>query len=296
MRLALIGVGLIGGSAALAFRSAGAVSTVSGYDTDAAALRRALDLGVLDREATSVADAVAEAELILLAVPVGAMGSVLAQVGAAAPAHAIITDVGSTKSSVIAAARAALGATSSFSMRRFVPAHPIAGGELPGVEHASATLFRGKRLITTPVDETHAQAIERVEQLWQAAGARVSRMQPDEHDRIFAAVSHLPHLLAFALVAQIASEADGARKLGFAGAGFRDFTRIAASSPTMWRDISLANRTALSEELARHRALLDRLQRAVDAGDAAELDRVFTLASEARRGARPGASHSEQDE
>ena len=296
MRLALIGVGLIGGSAALAFRSAGAVSTVCGYDTDAAALRRALDLGVLDREATSVADAVAEAELILVAVPVGAMGSVLAQVGAAAPAHAIITDVGSTKSSVIAAARAALGATSSFSMRRFVPAHPIAGGELPGVEHASAALFRGKRLITTPVDETHAQALERVEQLWQAAGARVSRMQPDEHDRIFAAVSHLPHLLAFALVAQIASEADGSRKLGFAGAGFRDFTRIAASSPTMWRDISLANRTALSEELARHRALLDRLQRAVDAGDAAELDRVFTLASEARRGARPGTSQSEQDE
>jgi prephenate dehydrogenase len=296
MRLALIGVGLIGGSAALAFRAAGVVDTVCGYDADAVALRRALDLRVLDRAADGIADAVADADVILLAVPVGAMLQVLVQVGATAPAHAIITDVGSTKSSVIDAARAGLGATSSLSMRRFVPAHPIAGGELPGVEHASVSLFRGKRLITTPVEETHAQALEQVERLWQAVGAQVSRMTPGEHDRIFAAVSHLPHLLAFALVAQIASEDDGIRKLGFAGAGFRDFTRIAASSPTMWRDIALANRVALSDELMRHRALLDRLQDAVDVGDAAELDRVFTLASEARRSTHFGSSYSERDE
>jgi prephenate dehydrogenase len=296
MRLALIGVGLIGGSAALAFRAAGVVDSVCGYDADANALGRALDLRVLDRAAGSVADAVADAELILLAVPVGAMRQVLAEVGAAAPAHAIITDVGSTKASVIDAARIALGATSSFSMRRFVPAHPIAGGELPGVEHASAALFRGKRLITTPVAETNAQALEQVERAWRAAGAEVSRMQPDEHDRIFAAVSHLPHLLSFALVAQIASEADGARKLGFAGAGFRDFTRIAASSPTMWRDIALANGAALSAELASYRALLDRLQQAVDSGDGAELGRVFTLASDARRSVRPGSAQGERDE
>jgi len=296
MRLALIGVGLIGGSAALAFRAAGVVESVCGYDADANALGRALELRVLDRAAGSVADAVADAELILLAVPVGAMRQVLAEVGAAAPAHAIITDVGSTKASVIDAARTALGATSSFSMRRFVPAHPIAGGELPGVEHASATLFRGKRLVTTPVAETNAQALDQVERLWQAAGAQVCRMAPDEHDRIFAAVSHLPHLLSFALVAQIAGEADGARKLGFAGAGFRDFTRIAASSPTMWRDIALANGAALSAELASYRALLDRLQQAVDSGDGAELGRVFTLASDARRGVRLGPAPGERDE
>jgi prephenate dehydrogenase len=144
-------------------------------------------------------------------------------------------------------------------------------------------LFRGKRLITTPVVETHPEALARVESLWAAAGAEIVRMAADEHDRIFAAVSHLPHLLSFALVAQIAGQADGARKLGFAGAGFRDFTRIAASSPVMWRDVCLANRAALSAELSGYRALLDDLQRAIDAEDGDHLERVFELASRTKR-------------
>jgi prephenate dehydrogenase len=293
MRLALIGVGLIGGSAALAFRAAGKVSQVVGFDADAAASARGVARGLLDRAADSIAEAVADAELILLAVPVGAMRDVLRAVALAAPPYAIVTDVGSTKASVIEAARAELSVTSSFSLRRFVPAHPIAGGELPGVEHADASLFRGKRLITTPVAETHADALARVESLWEAAGAEVVRMGADEHDRIFAAVSHLPHLLSFALVAQIAGAADGARKLGFAGAGFRDFTRIAASSPAMWRDIALANRAALSTELQGYRALLDDLQRAVDAGDGMRLAEVFELASRTRRATTVKAAASE---
>lgn len=283
MRLALIGVGLIGGSAAIAWRRAGMVTEVTGFDRDAAALARAQALGVIDRAATGAADAVRDADLVLLAVPVGAMQATFAAIAAAVPAHAVITDVGSTKRSVIDAARIELGAGSSFSFRRFVPGHPIAGRELPGIEHADGALFDGKLYVSTPVEDTNEDAVAQVEALWRAAGATVARMDADEHDRIFAAVSHLPHLLAFALVARIASEADGERKLEFAGAGFRDFTRIAASSPEMWRDISLANRAALSEELRGYRALLDELQRAVDAADAAAIERVFDLASRTRR-------------
>lgn len=283
MKLALIGVGLIGGSAAVAWRRAGAISEVVGFDRDSVTLQRAQALGVIDRAAPSAGDAVHDADLVLLAVPVGAMRATFAAIAATVPAHALITDVGSTKRSVIDAARAELNATSSVSSRRFVPGHPIAGREQPGVEHADAQLFEGRLFVSTPVAETDASALTRIEALWTAAGAKVSRMDADEHDRIFAAVSHLPHLLAFALVARIASEADGERKLGFAGAGFRDFTRIAASSPEMWRDISVANRAALGDELRGYRALLDDLQRAVDAGDAAAIERVFDLASRTRR-------------
>lgn len=287
MHLALIGVGLIGGSAAAAFRAAGAVTQVTGFDADAQAVALACERGLVDVAAASVEAAVRDADLVLLAVPVGAMAPVAAQVAAAARPTAVVTDVGSTKGSVIAAARAALGGGPGFA--RFVPAHPIAGGELPGVRYARADLFRGKRLITTPLADTDPQALAQVEALWRAAGALVQRLAPDEHDRIFAAVSHLPHLLSFALVAQIAAEADGARKLGFAGAGFRDFTRIAASSPVMWRDIALANRDALAAELRGYRALLDELQQAVDAGDASRLSRIFELASRTRRTAAPFA-------
>lgn len=293
MKLALIGVGLIGGSAAAAFRAAGLVTNAVGFDLDSEAAARGVAVGVIDRAAPTLADALTDAELILLAVPVGAMPAVLAEIARHAPPFAVITDVGSTKVSVLESARAALSANSSFSFRRFVPAHPIAGGELPGVEHADATLFRGKRLITTPVPDTHDDALSRVESLWRAVGAEVIRMDAAAHDEIFAAVSHLPHLLSFALVAQIAGEADGDRKLGFAGAGFRDFTRIAAASPVMWRDIALANRTALSAELRGYRAMLDELQRAVDAADAAHLMQVFDLASRTKRGGRVKAGDSE---
>jgi prephenate dehydrogenase len=283
-RMALLGVGLIGGSAALAWKRAGCVGTVAGYDLDPAATRKAQDLGVVDAAASSVAQAVADADLIVLAAPVGAMPALLAEVAAHAAPFAVITDVGSTKASVIEAAQAALTANSSFSLRRFVPGHPIAGRELPGVEQALPDLFRGKLFVATPIEATHPDALARVEALWQAAGSRVVRMSAAEHDRIFAAVSHLPHLLAFALVAAIAQETDGAHKLEFAGGGFRDFTRIAASSPVMWRDIAVANRAALGAELRSYRALLDQLQAAVDAGDAAALEQVFELAARTRRG------------
>jgi prephenate dehydrogenase len=186
-------------------------------------------------------------------------------------------------------AQQVLGAT----YPRFVPAHPIAGGALPGPAHASAALFAGRRVVTTPDARTDARALERVEASWRACGAVVDRMGAQEHDRIFAAISHLPHVLAFALVHRIAGQADGERKLQFAGAGFRDFTRIAASDPTMWRDIALANRAALGGELAGYRAELERLQAAIDAGDGPALDALFARASRVRRAQGQGADAGE---
>ncbi|MCX8005025.1 MAG: prephenate dehydrogenase/arogenate dehydrogenase family protein [Burkholderiaceae bacterium] len=282
MKLGLIGVGLIGGSAAAAWR-AGGIAQVIGYDRDTQALNRARARGLIDAVAASAAEAARAADLVLLAVPVLAVPEVLREIAPALPAQALVTDVGSTKVSVIEAARAALGAA----FARFVPAHPIAGRELPGVEHADPQLFAGKLVIVTPLAETDPAACARIERLWAQTGARVVPMEPQEHDRVFAAVSHLPHLLAFALVAAIAAEPDGARKFGFAGAGFRDFTRIAASSPEMWRDICIANRSALGAELRRYRALLDHLQAAVDGADAPLLERTFAAAAAARRRLTP---------
>lgn len=280
MKLALLGVGLIGGSAAAAWRAGGGVTRVTGYDRDASAIERGRARGIVDVAATSIADAVADADIVLVAVPVLGMADVFAQVAVHSPAHALVTDVGSTKTSVIDAARKTFIGDA---LKRVVPGHPIAGRELPGVEHADAQLFRGKLVITTPMAETSIEATEKIESLWRATGARLARMDSLEHDRIFAAVSHLPHLLAFALVASIASENDGDRKMQFAGAGFRDFTRIAASSPAMWRDVCLANRRAIADELTRYRELLAALQQAVDSGDATTLEQTFAVAAAARR-------------
>jgi prephenate dehydrogenase len=279
VKLALIGVGLIGGSFARALRAAGEVDAVIGFDEDPAALSAALTLGAITEGAASAAAAVKQADLVLLAVPVGAMRSVMRAIAPHLRAGAVVTDVGSTKADVIAAARSELGAA----FPRFVPGHPIAGRETHGVRSSQPRLFEGKLFIATPAAATSDEALARVEHLWQRLGCRVERMEAEEHDRVFAAVSHLPHLLAFALVARIAAEDDAERKLAKAGAGFRDFTRIAASSPTMWRDVCVANREALSVELAGYRALLDDLQAALDAGDAAALEAVFSAAAQCRR-------------
>ena len=278
MKLAVIGVGLIGGSFARAILAARQFAAVIGYDTDAAALDAALELGALTERAASAASAVRGADVVLLAVPVGAMQVVLQAIAPELASNAIVTDVGSTKQDVIAAAKV-LGDRRA----RFVPGHPIAGREQAGIIASDPELFRGKLFIATPTASTDASAVAAVESLWRAVGCRVERMDAAEHDRVFAAVSHLPHLLAFALVAQIAASPDGTRKLGMAGAGFRDFTRIAASSPAMWRDICVANRAALGAELDSFRYLLDDLQAALDRGDARTLQEIFEQASAARR-------------
>ena len=285
MKLALLGCGLLGGSAAAAWRRAGAAATVTGFDRDADAVRRGIALGMIDTVAGSLAEAVAGADCVLLATPVGAMPALLAALAPHLREGAIVSDVGSTKEGIVDAARAALGAK----FARFVPAHPIAGAESHGIENATSELFDGRWVIVTPTAETAIDALRRIEAAWTACGAVVERMDAREHDRIFAAVSHLPHLAAFALMRAVAAGADGSRCLQFAGAGFRDFTRIAASDATMWRDVALANREALGRELAAYRAELDALQAALDDADGAALQRMFEDASRVRRGMRFGA-------
>jgi len=279
MRLALIGVGLIGGSLAAALKAAGEVDHVVGFDIDPRAAAKGVAAGVIDRAAESMAEAVSSADVLILAVPVGAMREAMAGIAKHLPPQALVTDVGSTKVSVIADARATLGDA----FRRFVPAHPIAGGERPGVEHTDAGLFQGRLAITTPTPDTDRAALDAIERLWRSAGARLERLAPDVHDRIFAAVSHLPHVLAFALVEMIARSPDADAKFAHAGAGFRDFTRIAASSPQMWRDVCLANRVALASELNAYSESLAKLQQAIVGADGAALERVFQAASDARR-------------
>ena len=283
-RVAIVGVGLMGGSFAVALRRAGAVATLVGVDRNAQALERAAALGVIDTAAESVSDATSGADLVVVCVPVRAMAPVLHDVALALDPAAVVTDVGSTKEDVTRAARAELRSL----FPRFVPGHPIAGREASGVEAATPELFKGARVVLTPVEETAADAIELVRACWEAAGARVALLDARAHDRIFASVSHLPHLLSFALVSEIASRPDAAELFGFAAGGFRDFTRIAASSPEMWRDIALANRAALLEELDRYGARLAVLRELVDKGDGPGLHRLMAEARASRQALGPG--------
>ena len=277
-RVAILGVGLIGGSCALAWKRAGCVASVVGVGRSRANLDRAVELGVIDEIAPSVTDAVSGADVVLITTPVGQFGPLLGEAGAALGPEAIITDGGSTKQDVVAAARAALGDR----MPRFVPAHPIAGAERSGVEAARADLYDGRNVVLTPLAETAPDAVERATALWSATGARLSRLTPEEHDQVFAAVSHLPHALAFALVDMIASRPDAGRLFGYAAGGFRDFTRIASSSPEMWRDICLANRDALLTRLDEYETAMQGLRALVEAGDGAGLEALFARARDAR--------------
>ena len=288
-RVAVIGVGLIGGSFAMALRRAGGVTSIVGVDRDAQALERAAALGVIDTAAGSVSEATKGADLVMVAVPVRAIGTVLHDVGLALDPGATVTDAGSTKGDVAGIAREELRAL----FPRFVPGHPIAGRESSGVDSASADLFKGARVVLTPEEETAPDALDLVRSCWEAAGARVALLTALDHDRIFAAVSHLPHLLSFALVSEFTSRANAAELFGFAAGGFRDFTRIAASSPEMWRDIALQNRAALLDELDRYGTRLAVFRELIDKGDGPGLQRLMAEARASRQalGARRGPSN-----
>jgi len=273
-KVAVVGVGLIGGSFALALKAAGACSHVLGIGRGAANLELARARGIVDAIGTDAADA----DLILVATPVAQYARVLAAIAPRLKPSAIVTDAGSTKRDVVAAARAALGAK----IAQFVPAHPIAGAEKSGAAAADAALFRGKRVVLAPLAENSAADVQAVEEAWRACGARVGRMSPEEHDAVFAAVSHLPHLLAYALVHEVAARGNSAQLFGYAAGGFRDFTRIASSHPEMWRDICTANRDRLLVELDRYVAKLRALRPLVESGDGAALERLFAEARAAR--------------
>jgi len=273
-RVAVVGVGLIGGSFALALRAAGACGHVAGIGRGAANLELARARGIVDAVATDAADA----DLILVATPVAQYARVLAALAPRLKPTALVTDAGSTKRDVVAAARAALGAK----IAQFVPAHPIAGAEKSGAAAADATLFRGRRVLLTPLAENAAADVQAVEDAWRACGARVGRMSAEEHDAVFAAVSHLPHLLAYALVHEVAGRGNSAQLFGYAAGGFRDFTRIASSHPEMWRDICTANRDRLLDELDRYVAKLRALRPLLERGDGAALQSLFEEARAAR--------------
>ncbi|MDO5654453.1 MAG: prephenate dehydrogenase/arogenate dehydrogenase family protein [Brachymonas sp.] len=277
-RLALIGCGLMGGSLALAMQRAKLVRQVVAYSLSEATLQTALEAGVIHAAASSAAEAVAQADLVVVAVPVAATESVLRSFSDSLPVHAIVMDVGSTKQNVIEAAEATLGER----IGQFVPAHPIAGKEVAGIAHADADLYRGKQVILTPSRNTRIGALQQVTALWEALGCKVQTMTPQAHDAAFAAISHLPHLTAFALMHSILNQDGAADILALGGSGFRDFTRIAAGDPEMWRDIFLCNREEVLQQLD---ALVDALHsfaRAIEDGDSARLQALITEASAAR--------------
>ena len=277
-RVAVIGVGLIGGSFSSALKEKKLCGHVVGVGRSAANLELALERGIIDSIESGVAAAARGADLVLIATPVAQFGGVMQALEKSLKPGAIVSDAGSTKRDVVVTARAALGAK----IAQFIPAHPIAGAEHSGAAAAKPELFRGRRVVLTPLEENRGQDVETIAGLWGAIGARVSRMTPEEHDQVFAAVSHLPHLLAYALVHELSGREDAARLFGYAAGGFRDFTRIASSSPEMWRDIAIANREALLAELRRYRNQLERMERMLAASDANGLIALFTTARDAR--------------
>lgn len=277
-RLAVIGTGLIGGSFVLALKQAGQVGTVVGAGRSKENLQTAKARGILDEIAASVAEAVTGADFVLLAVPVGQMEGVMQAIAPQIAPDVVVSDVGSTKQDVVDLAQKHLAA----SLGRFVPGHPIAGAETSGAEAARADLFSDKNVVLTPLPETNFKALVKTQSAWQACGAKVSIMQAGQHDRIFAAVSHLPHLLAYALVDMLASRPDTDILFNYAASGFRDFTRIAASSPEMWRDIALANKDALLVELGAYEAKLEELKAVLTAADGDALINIFSRAYDAR--------------
>lgn len=277
-RLCVIGVGLIGGSLARALRQAGYVGEVVGCGRGIANLQRAVELGVIDRFETDPGKAVAGADFVVLSVPLRMMGMLMDAIAPHLDAHAVLTDAGSAKGSVVEAARASLGDR----LARFVPGHPIAGTEKSGVEASFAELYRGRRVILTPLENTDRGAVEQVAAAWRAAGAGVSEMAVVHHDEVLAATSHLPHVLAYGLVDTLSRWSDRDEIFTYAAGGFRDFTRIASSDPEMWRDICLANGDALVAALERYTRDLEQLTEAVRSRDGERLETAFSNAQAVR--------------
>ncbi|MDR2129049.1 MAG: prephenate dehydrogenase/arogenate dehydrogenase family protein [Burkholderiaceae bacterium] len=277
-QLGLIGCGLMGGSFALAMKQAGLVRRVIGYSKSPSTTEYARQLGVIDVEAPSALQAVSGADLIMLAVPVAATEATFKAIRHLVGGSTLIIDVGSTKRDVIDAARRVLGDN----VGAFVPCHPITGREVSGVANADPSLYVGKQVILTPIERTHDSQIERATALWTALGCHVVRMSPQEHDAAFAAVSHLPHLIAFALMNSLASQKAGEAFMALAGPGFRDFSRIAASDPKMWRDILLANREEMANQMEHFQRALAEFDKLIAEGRGNDLERLINRASHAR--------------
>src|SRR5882672_804117 len=277
-KLVVVGVGLIGGSFALALKQARAVGRVVGVGRSAANIYRAQELKIIDAAGAFDRATFGDADLVLLAMPVGQMREVMRAIAALIGEKTVVTDAGSTKEDVVALARREL----KNSLSRFVPGHPIAGTEKSGAEAAFPELYRDRKVVLTPLKATAAKAKARVKGAWQACGASVFELAPREHDAVLATVSHLPHVLAYALVDQVARHKDAKRLFSYAAGGFRDFTRIASSHPEMWRDICIANKKALLAEIDRYGKELERVKRMLERGDGKALEAFFSGARGAR--------------
>jgi prephenate dehydrogenase len=277
-KLAIIGVGLIGGSMARALRDEGVVQEIVGCGRNRENLEKAVELGVIDHYSHDVAVAVRGADLVLLAVPLGAMADTLRAMKGHLAEDAVVTDAGSVKGSVVRDAVEVFGEVPPF----FVPGHPIAGTERSGVEASFAELYRNRRVILTPLETTDQGALERVEWAWQKCGAVVTKMAVEHHDEVLAATSHLPHMLAFSLVDSLARMKENDEIFRYAAGGFRDFTRIASSNPVMWRDICIANQDALGGMLKRFADELHEMAAVLEAGDSEALEQIFARAKAAR--------------
>ncbi|MGV3581081.1 MAG: prephenate dehydrogenase [Methylophilus sp.] len=277
-KIVIFGVGLIGGSVALALKQAGLNTHIVGVGRSQSSLNDALSLKIIDSAESDIQTALIDADMVLIAAPVAQTKHILQNIQPHITPNMVITDAGSTKCDVLTCAKEVLGAQFS----QFVGGHPIAGAEKSGASAAKADLYMNKNVILTPTAETNATATQAVHALWASCGAVVSEMAAETHDGIFAAVSHLPHLLAFALVDDIANRPNAKQLFSFAASGFRDFTRIAGSHPEMWRDISLANRTALLSEISAFQTELSLLKQLLENEDSAGLEALFERASHAR--------------
>ena len=277
-KLAIIGVGLIGSSLSLALREANAVNHVSGFGRNRSNLEKGVEIGVLDDFQSSIAETVKDADVVVVAVPLGAMGQVFAELQPAVNEHTVITDVGSAKGSVVDAANNALGSL----MRRFVPGHPIAGTEKSGVEAGFASLYQNRRVILTPTEATDEDATKVIENMWKLCGAIIEYTDIKHHDKVLAATSHLPHMLAYALVHHLSNLNDHEEIFRYASGGFRDFTRIASSDPVMWRDVCIANGDVLVELIEQYQQELNQITAAIKAEDVDELLRLFGRAKSER--------------
>jgi prephenate dehydrogenase len=277
-KLVVVGVGLIGGSVAAALKRRMVVDRVIGVGRSSANIERALSLGVVDEIAQDVAAAAREADIVLVAVPVRQTGGVLRQLREVVRAGVIVTDAGSTKCDFARAAEEVFGTA----LGSVVPGHPIAGAERTGVEAANADLFSGKRTVLTPLPQTNPQAVDRVTSMWRACGAEVIQMTAQHHDAVFSTVSHLPHVLSYALVEMIASRENAEELFSFAASGFRDFTRIAGSSPEMWRDICSANAEQLLRDIDVYQRALTVLANHIRSGEMEQVEAIFSAAAKAR--------------
>ena len=284
-QLGVIGCGLMGGSFALALKRAGLVKRVIGYSKSPSTTDKAKKLGVIDTVAESALLAVSGSDIVLIAVPVSATEATFKAIRHLVEPGVLLMDVGSTKRDVVDAARRVLKER----IESFVPAHPIAGKEAAGIAHADATLYNGRQVILTPLPQTSPLMLQKATDVWAAIGAQVLRMTPENHDAAFAAVSHLPHLLAFAYFNSVARQPAGRDYLSLAGPGFRDFTRIAASDPTIWRDILMSNREEVLKQSQRFRQALDAMDHAMKSGNPEALEDLIRGASEARSGWQMGA-------